>query len=233
MGAFARVLSVFVSPGAVFADIARKPTVALALILLTLVSVGGQLAVIPHMDMAATIQARMEKSGRKVSDAQMTKAIEMGNKFKYVGVGIGAVATPAMFLLLGLVFWLGVKLLGSDTGYVRILSTVTHAFLPATVVSTILLVIIVSRSGMIPATAISGLVKANLGAFLPSSTGPALRALAGSVDLFAAWSLVLLAMGLATVGRLKQARATALVVGLWLVYVVGHVGLASLGHLFS
>ena len=163
----------------------------------------------------------------------MDKVLANANKFKYVGLAFGAVATPVVFLILGLVFWLGVKLMGSDTGFMRVLSTVSHAFLPAAVVGGIIVSILASRAGMLTADAVQGLVKSNLGAFLPDSASPVLHTLAGSIDVFTLWSLVLVAMGLAIVARIKQARATILVGGLWLVYVAGHVGIVALRHAFS
>ena len=69
----------------------------------------------------------------------------------------------------------------------------------------------------------------NLGYLAPEEASPAVLALLSSVDVFSLWTLVLLAIGVATVGRLK--RGTAAVgpsSSAGSLYVFGKAGWAAL-----
>ena len=60
----------------------------------------------------------------------------------------------------------------------------------------------------------------SLAALLPDGASPPVLALAGAFDLFALWSLALVALGMASVADVSRRRALAVVVVLWASWVL-------------
>ncbi len=226
-GTLARLGLAFASPGEVFEDILRKPTWVLALVLLTLLGVGARLVAIPHVDVEQTIRARMEAQGRQISEEQMDAIMEQAGKFAYVGPVIAAVIIPVIMAIVAAVFFLGLKLTGSETDYARVFSASLHSFWPASLVGSVLFGVLVQRVGKLPEKELTHLVKSNVGAFLGSNVPAAARAVADSVDLFNIWIVVLLVLGLSTVGKVSRAKAAAVVIVPWVVYIAGKAVLAG------
>jgi hypothetical protein len=74
-------------------------------------------------------------------------------------------------------------------------------------------------------------VPTNLGALLGSGVSPALKALAGSMDLISFWTIAVLSIGLAAVAnskKIKPGKTAMIVIGFWIIYVIGRMGLAVL-----
>ncbi len=71
-------------------------------------------------------------------------------------------------------------------------------------------------------------VATNLAALLPDESAKWLVALCKSIDLFVFWTLILLAIGFATVNprKLKGAKSFTVAFSVWAVYVVLRVGWA-------
>lgn len=235
MGAFARVLTVFVSPGAVFTDIARKPTVVVALVVLTVIGTGASISSMRHVDVGATVREMLTKNPRteKMGDAAIDRMATRAEKGKYVRASFSVVIIPAFMAFVALVFFLGAKLLGSDIGYVPTLSVVAHAFVPAEVVGAVIGFVVLSRVGVVTGQAARGLVKSNLGAFLPHTAPWYLHALAAPLDVFTLWGLALVALGIGVVAKLSRSRAIGLVVVVFLLYVGLRLGFAGIGHAFG
>ena len=84
-----------------------------------------------------------------------------------------------------------------------------------------------SRRPSRPATA-SGALAAFLAAY--EKAHPALASLLGSIDIFSAWSIALLAIGFSVISRQKlTVKSAALGVMIpWLIWVLGKAGFAAL-----
>ena len=228
MGAFARIVQVFVNPVEVFRDIARKPTWAAVLLLTMLLSAGTQFAVLPHLDMEATIRQSLERSGREVPEEQMDRMIANASKVAWIGPVAAVVMVPVIMSILAGLYLLGLRLAGSDTSFVHTFSATLHAYWPASVAKAAILVALVSRTGKIAAEEMQFLVKSNLGAFLSAEAPRWQVALGSVVDVFNVWTFVLLVLGLSIVGGVSRKKAGVVAGVLWLVYVAGKVGLAVL-----
>ncbi len=226
IGGFARLVSVFSSPGEVFADIGRKPTWVLCLILTTLIAIGAQLAAIPHIDMEATIRARMAERSTEISDEQMDTIMQRADKFAYIGPVASVVVVPLIMVILAALYLLGMKMSGSDVDFLHTFSATLHAYWPSGLIKAALAVVLMQRVGKLPADEMQHLVKSNLGAFLSPETPKWLGALASTVDIFNLWALALLVIGLSVVGGIDRKRAGVVVGVIWLLWIVGKVGLA-------
>jgi hypothetical protein len=226
--AFGRVLSVLVSPRRTFEALAAKPTwLPPLLILLALGGVAGVL-VSQRIDMREMIRAQMEQRGA-VDEEKFEDAVAMTEKFGTVFASAGVVFSAGLYFAVGLVFWVALRMMGSDIDYMRSLATCLHAMVPNAIAALLAVPVILGRETIGAAEARSGnLLASSLAAFAGDDSGPGLQAFLGSLDAFAIWSLVLLALGFHIVARVSKNVSWAVVLVLWLLYVLAKVGLAAL-----
>lgn len=225
---WARLMGALVAPVKTFESIAQKPTWAVALIVLVV----GQLLVIgiatPRIDIGQEMRQSIEARGQEVPPEQLDQMIGMAERFRWVGFAFQVVLAPAIYFLLGLVFWLLLRFVGdSDFSYPASMAAVTHAFMPWVVAGLLSLPVVLSRDSLSSKDLQSGLLASHLGALAPEGASAAVRSLLSSVDLFSFWTLALLILGYAAVAGTKRSTVAWVVLGLWALYVGGKVGLSS------
>lgn len=230
LSAFHRLVKAFYAPGEVFEDIRVKPT-WLVVLLLTLITVFATVyGAMSHIDMEATIRANAENAGREMSEEQLDQAMKFMDStwFKFLQPAAGSVFYVAGIALLAVVFFLALKLAGSETTYSRILSSTAHSYWPPTLASCMLGAIVMSRTGTITGIEAQSLIKSNVGAFLSPETPGWILAAARSFDIFNIWIIILTVMGLSITGGVSR-KATIVVVGAtWLAYLTIKVVWAAL-----
>ncbi|MBZ5542823.1 MAG: YIP1 family protein [Acidobacteriia bacterium] len=228
-----RWLNVYISPGAAFQDIARKPEFIFPLI----VGVVGGLAVIETMlgkiGAAQIIRTSIEQSGRasNMTAEQMQQAISRGSPFVTVTTHLVAVLGPVIFVLIVAALGLAIVngILGGKLGFKTSLSVAAYSILPGAISS--LMTVAVILFGDVERFNPNNPSPTNLGFFLnPLETSKPLMAVASSVDLFSVWTLVLLGIGYSEVtGRKVKALSVSMIyLGALLVWVLGKVGLAAI-----
>lgn len=229
-GAISRLYRVFTSPTEVFGELATSPTWLPPLLLLLVISVGAQVVIGPRLDLDATIRQSLTESsrGRQMSDEEINRAVELGTKTGGVMRWLTPVTVPLIFLIVGGVYFLGLKAVGSNSEFKPVFAAVLHANVPPAVVGTVVLAAAVLRRASYTAQELEGLVKSNLGAFLPDTVPKPLAALAGVIDIFNIWQWILLAIGLTIVGKVKRGKAVTVVAVVWGVWALGKMGLAAL-----
>jgi energy-converting hydrogenase Eha subunit A len=222
-----RVWTMFTSPGEVFSDIGIKPTWVLIMAVLVILMVAAQAVIMPHVDTEATLRARLESRGRELSETQMENAVKQAEKFSRFGPIVTFVVGPIAWVIMGAVFFLMLKLVGSEADYPRALSTTLHGYWPPTLVQLALTTILVQRVGKVPQDDLAHVVKANLGAFMSADTPAWLSAAAGTISVFNIWAVVLLIIGFAAVGKLSRGKAAAVVLVPWILWLVAKAGLTA------
>lgn len=226
--AWGRLIGVLISPVKTFESIAQRPTWVVALIVLVASQLLVAAAVTPKLDVARDVRERIEASGREVTEEQIQQQVEMGEKFRWAGLAVSFVFGPAMYFLLGLIFWLLLRFVGdSDFSYRASMAATTHAFMPGVVGGLLMLPLILSRDSL-TWTDMGSLLASNLGAFAPDETSAAVKSLLSSVDVFSLWTVALLVIGYSAVARTKRSTVAWVVVGLWVLYVVGKTGFTAL-----
>lgn len=226
VGALKRLALAFTSPNEVFADILRRPTWVLCLVVLVAIGVGSQLIVQPHLDLEATIRARMAESGREISDEQMDRITAQSKKFALIGPLSALIAAPLVMFIFGGLYFLGLKIAGSEVTFPPVFSGVLHALWPPGVTKAALSVVLIQRVGKVPAQELEHLVKSNVGAFLSADAPRWLASLGTTLDVFNLWTIALLVIGLSTIGRVSRSRSLAVVGTLWVLYLIVKVGWA-------
>jgi hypothetical protein len=213
--ALARVFRVFWEPAAVFAEIARRPTFFWVLALQFVMVLGVQLVVTPRIDMEATIAQGMGERGQELPAEKLEEQARMASHMQKVGLYVAPLASLAVLALLGGLYFLGLRVVGSATEYPPVFSAVAHASFPPALVSSLLLAGIAATRPSFAAQEIPKLVKSNLAAFLPREAPFWLRGLGGVLDVFNVWYWVLLVLALAAVGRVTRGKAAAVVAVFW------------------
>jgi hypothetical protein len=218
--AVGRLLGVLVAPGRTFLSIAARPTWVAPLLLLMLLGSSVGYLVAQRMDFEDMVRQRMVQQNQELSAEQIDRGVQIAKKFGPVGALVTGIAVlPIAYLLLALVFWTFFRLFGSELSFPASLSVTLHSLMP-NAVSALLTVPLIFRLATINAKdAQRGLLLSSLAAFAPESSGPAVKALLGSIDFFSLWVLILLSLGYRTVARVSTSAATGTVVAFWLLWV--------------
>ena len=236
-GALRRLISVFHAPGRTFAELARSPTIAAALIATALAGAFEATAVSRATDLDAMARHAFERQleatpgsfTRNMSEADQRRmfegtqgALRLTRNFAPVLGAVGALISP---LLAAAVFLLVFGLLGAQGSYRLILATVVHAGWPAVATSSLLTGLVAWVSYPLTPERAEAPLRANLAAVVSGLDGAA-RAVASRVDLFLAWEVVLTGIGLAIVLGGTRGRSFAVVLSLWALTTAVVVGIA-------
>lgn len=162
-----------------------------------------------------------EKFQESVQQGKMTqedsdKALESmnpsGMMFKVFAFG-GSVVGPFIILLLLSVFYLiALKIMKGQFDFTNILNVVGLAMLIGSIGSLIAVVISVLKGNMV--TIGPSLL------FSEESVGQKIYTLLTKIDLFSIWFYAVIAIGLSKVGRVSIVKSSAVVFGLWIVYIL-------------
>jgi len=115
---------------------------------------------------------------------------------------------------------------GGKAKFGSIFTVWMYASLPS-IVTTLLGTVAIFAGGAPESFNIKNLAPTNIGAFLPPlETNKALYSLATSLDAVTIWTLVLLAIGTATVAGVKRTSGYIAVFGWWAVFVLAGAGIA-------
>ncbi len=223
ISAFGRIIGVLFSPGETFADIARKPSWALPVILLTVLGLGFVHVMNMRIDWRSYIGQQMDKSPRaaEMPADQRAQAIEMQARFwpptMYV---LGALGTTVSCLVLGLIYWGAMNgFAGAGVRFGQSFAIVAHAELTGLLSAPLGIVIMLMKSfGDVNP---ENIMATSVGAFLPENGSRALASIGGSIELFWLWTMFLLATGYSAVHPKKVTVGKALTVigGIWVVWV--------------
>ncbi|MCL6480778.1 MAG: YIP1 family protein [Firmicutes bacterium] len=229
------MLGVFFSPGEIFAELARHPGWIAPVLLYTLLSLAITYSFTERVGWERYLQRQMERNPRFAQQLEQVPAEQRSAMLqqqatisKWIGYGIGTISYAVMIVLVAGIMLLAMNVLGSTRlGYKTALAITAHAYMPWALAGLGGLAVIYLKD---PSDVdIQDLLASHVGAFLPEETSPALRALAGSLDIFTFWTLFLLAVGFAAAAPKKLTTGKAFGIALvpWGIYVLGKVGLAA------
>jgi hypothetical protein len=232
MGAFSRLTGVFFEPSKTFADIARRPTWIVPLLLTIVASIGLTALYGQHVGWERLIRQKLEASSRvqQLPPEQKEQIIATQTRlapvFGYAGT---LIAIPLSFLLVAAVFTgLVAGVMSAPVRFKQVFSVVAFAGLP-NVLSMLLATVVMFLKN--PADFdLQNPLMFNVGAWMdPEHSSKFLYSMATSIDLFSFWIMLLMATGLrAAAGRkLSFGGALFVVILPWAVYVLAKSGLAA------
>lgn len=230
---FERLVGVFVSPGATFADIARKPDFIAPLIVGILATMAVIETMLARIGVERIVRQSLEQSGRasNMSPEQTQQAMEQGAKFTGIFMHLtGLLAAPIVLLIVaGLGLLIMNAIFGSQLKFKTAFSVACYANLVSVLGAVIALVMILLADP--EQFNAQNPVPTNPGFFLnPRETSKPLLSLLSSLDIFTIWFMALLGIGFSAAANRKVKSTTVFLcfAGLWAIWVLGKIGLAML-----
>jgi Yip1 domain len=228
---FARIFGAIFSPKPTFASIVQRPTWIVPVVLGCIVFIVVIFVFTQRGGWARFFQKQMADNSRMQQMTPEERENVMEKQVKYApifGYFEGVVIPPLAAVITAAVL-LGIfNLTGStQTTFKTSLAIVAFAWSPWLIHGLLSILILFLKD---PATVdLQNLVASNVGAFLPEGSAKWLSALLGSVDIFAIWTLSLLAIGFSATNpkKLSVGKAFALAAAGWIVFVLIKVGLTA------
>jgi len=228
-----RLMGVFISPGETFEDVARHPGFWAPLITLIVAAVAVTETMLWKIGMDRIVRTSIEQSGRasSMTPEQLDQAVRQGALYGGIFAHIAGVVGPPIFLLIlaGLGILIVNLIFGAQAKFKTIFSLTCYANLVSLLGSLMALAVILfgdpdrfNSQNPVPAT---------LGFFLnPTQVSKPIYALASSADLFTIWIIILMAAALSkgTQGKVKPLSILMVYAGLWILWILGKVGLAMI-----
>lgn len=228
MNVFNRVINLFFTPSKTFEALIAKPDWVTPLILFFLMFIATSILlkeVIQKEQAVATKESIMKNPQIPDSQKEQTaeQAISMMKKFWAVGIGVGFIVVLAMFLLAGLFLHIGgTKVFKGEGTYLQALSIFGYSGL-IDVLAGIIKVPLMMANGTMRVDTGLGMLVAEGGTRTP------LYALLSKFDIFTFWQLAVLIIGLSMLYKFTKEKTSALVIGLWLIWVLIGAGLTAIG----
>jgi hypothetical protein len=122
---------------------------------------------------------------------------------------------------------LGFKAFGGLGAFGQYFSITVFAWVPQALKAIIGTIVVATRE-TIRVEEAQSLVMSNLGFLADPVEQAPLFALLASFDVFTLWSIVLMVMGYGLVSKRPKGQSIGIVVGIWLIYVIGKTGLAMI-----
>jgi hypothetical protein len=254
LGPLQRLVGVMFSPGETFEDVNRKPT-WLAPLLIIFISTLAFSAFVEYRirpDWDALFTRMVEKQkGKPIKDLdpkeqeQIKSQIEIQKKFAKTdlttppGVMISlakiAIFCVIYFIIPAGIFVLGLMFMQAKTTFKKILSVVLWAGVATSLISylvTAVSIMIRDPETMREFDSRAGIIPSNLAALLPEGASSVVSSIAGSIDIFTIWFLILVSIGFSYIsGRKKYptARTAKMVFGFWIIWVFIKAAFAAIG----
>jgi hypothetical protein len=224
-----RIIGVFFSPKATFEDVARRPTWAIPVVLMTILGIGVAFVMNQKVDWRDVASKRIEESPRaaNLTAEQKEQQIAMSAKISPAAAyAFGALGPIFGVVIVAAVMLLAYNLIGgADAKFSVSMGIISHAFV-VTILSTLFFILILYLKA--PGTVdLENPVATNVGAFLPESTPKALMSLGKSIDIFSIWMLLLISLGFTAVNPKKlKGKSLSIAIAVWAVYVACKMGAA-------
>ncbi|MGO4881597.1 MAG: Yip1 family protein [Bryobacteraceae bacterium] len=228
-----RITGVILDPKPTFADIVARPSWILPVVLSIVVGLAfiyfftSRVGWDRYFHQLAEISTKMQQ----MEPAQRENAIQMqvkfGPPFGYVFAVIGPVL---MALIVGGVVLLMAKLGGGSPSFKQTFAISAWASLPR-ILAGILAIVVMFIKNPEEFNLQNPLAFFNLGAFMepPPNSSKFVYSLATSIDLFAIWTILLVAVGLmAAVRKMPFSKALILVLTPWVIWILAASAVAGM-----
>ncbi len=221
MSFFQRIIGTFLSPRAVFEDVARTPTWLPVLIFICISNLVFSLLTISKMKdfLQITMQAQMQTAPGSAD------FMAMAVKTATISTIAGAALSAVIFCL----FVAGLLKLcnmfsGEPTPYRQFFAVSVYAYLPMLIASVLGCILVT----LTPAANLKEVSTSLYLLFPPGSTGFA-ASLARQIDPFYLWTILLTSMGGAIISRGKLKTFAMFMFGLWAILSVASAFLTQMG----
>ncbi len=230
----ARVIDTFIAPSKTFTDLRRSASWWAPFLLIVIVSMLFVTVVDRKVGFRKVVENAIQLQPKRAAqmDSLPADQREKAMRQQAFGTKIFSYAIPLIALLIYSVL-AGVLLatikfgLNAEVKFGTLFALVVYTRLPQLLMS--LLAIFSLLAGVSgDAFNIENPAATNPGYFLDPSSSPVLRTLLSSLDVFSIWTMVLVAIGISCISKVKRGTAFAIVFGWWAVLVLLRVGMAAI-----
>lgn len=237
LSALSRLTGIFFSPGEVFADVNRKPTWLVPVLLSMVVAVG--FSVYFHRRVPLDIeqitreqmQERASTQGTQLTDEQMDRALSFARLIEKAKLPLAAIVPPLVILVVSAIFFFVFQMLQAETNFARAFSVVAWAHLARSLVEQVLSAVVITvNPQIVDPKHLDAITMTNLGAFFSSKDLPrGLHSVLASIDLFTIWFLILLAIGFSAISkRIPTKKAAKIILVVWILWIAVKAGFRSI-----
>lgn len=226
----ARLAGVFYEPGKVFADAAEQPRWLAPIVVGIVVALALTYAISSHIGWEQTMRQTFAANPRiaELPADQREQLIARSAKFASIAGWAGSVAAPPFFILViaGVLTGIFNGLLGTELKFKQMFSITAYAFLARGLYTVLVILILYLKPPEDFNIQVSPFSPA---AYMSRADNPKwLMSLAGSLDLFTLWTIVLLAIGFSVAAKkLSFSKALIGIAIPWLVVVAATMVLQS------
>ena len=226
----ARLAGVFFSPGQAFADIARRPSWWVPIVLSMLVTTVFLYLFSERVGWDNFISRQLDQSpqGQNMTAQQRQQVLGIyAVAGKGIAIGGGLLGPLFMTALFAAVLkFLADTVMGAGVGFRKMMAVVAYGSLPNLLSG--LLAILVMYLKPPDEFDLSNPVMLNVGVFLGPTAPVWMQRLASSFDLFTFWCMILIAIGIAAAGRkMSFGKALGVILFPWALYVILKTGAAA------
>ena len=229
-----RVVDTFVAPTKTFTDIRRNASWWLPFLLGIIVSLVFVVSIDRQIGFEEVAQANINRSAQaqermsSLTDAQRQQSMHViATSTKVVSYAYPAIALIFALIAAGILTMSFNFGLGAKADYKQYLAIWFYAGLPF-LIKFLLAAISIFAGVSAEHFDVNNPVGTNVGWYLTSDSPLWLRTLLSSADIFTVWVVVLLILGCSTVARIKRGSAAIVIVGWWMLIVLGGTIMAAI-----
>jgi hypothetical protein len=225
------LFEVFFSPGKVFEQVRERSMFFPALVAVVLLAIANFAVVANLVGMQTMARKQIESSSRasQLTAEQKEQAIsQAGSPTRlYISYGAVAIGTAVSWLVIAGISLGLLAAAGATVKYAQVLGAATYSAVPFMLLYVVMTTAVLLASPDRESLDFTNLIATNVGAFLnKDTTNKMLYSVAGSIDLISFAHIGLLGYAFSKVSKLSFTACVTIVIGMWLVYVLGKAGLA-------
>jgi hypothetical protein len=225
----AKLWNLFVDPRKTFASIVPNHEWIILWILVSAISLGAYMPIksVVKQSQIEQISERL-KSNPQVTEEQRAQIMErVESQFENPLYLLFVPATQLVMLVIvaGILLFLGNIILGGNTGYLKMLNAYAWTMMIVIPASIVGVPMVLAKGSMD--------VSLGLGVLTSAETGPFLKKLISSFELFGLWQVWLASTAVSVLSKVPPKKAFGAVFVAWLIWVIVQGGLATIGVQFG
>ncbi len=228
------LLQIFFSPGKVFDQVRERKMFLPGMLGVIFLAAVSFTMLINLVGMETLARKQFENSPRmaaQMTPQQMETAIQASNTPLRKNIGYAAViisTAVGLMALSGLALG-GLTLMGAKVTYPQVLGATSYGWFPFAFLNLFMTTIILLVTPDRDSLNFQNLIATNIGAYLnKETTGKALLSVANSIDLISFAQIAFISYGYAKVSGLPFSKCASILIGIWLIYVIGKAGIAAI-----
>ncbi|MHB1938258.1 MAG: YIP1 family protein [Acidobacteriaceae bacterium] len=229
-----RVVDAYVAPTKTFTDVRRDASWWLPFLLGILVSLAFVVSIDRRIGFEQVAQSNINRSAQaqermsSLTDAQRQQSMHLiATSTKVVSYAYPVITLIFALIAAGILMMSFNFGLGAKASYQQYLAIWFYAGLPF-LIKYLLAAISIFAGVSAEHFDINNPVGTNVGWYLTSDSPLWLRTLLSSADIFTVWVVVLLILGCSTVARVKRGSAAMVIIGWWVLIVLGGTIMAAI-----